>query len=89
MESLIKLSLPKGNCDDAFIEIKLRKILIKMRNESEGDSTNLIGKFSFEDTSMIPSYILNKSNLYKILSDVRKVSWDIEGKEVYRLITID
>ena len=60
-----------------------------MRNESEGDSTNLIGKFWFEDTSMIPSYILNKSNLYKVLSDVRKVSWDIEGKEVYRLITID
>ena len=89
MGSLIKLSLPKGSCDDAFIEIKLRKILIKMRNESEGDSTNLIGEFSFEDTSMIPSYILNKSNLYKVLSDVRKVSWDIEGKEVYRLITID
>ena len=60
-----------------------------MRSDSDGESTNLIGEFSFEDTSMIPSYILNKSNLYKILSDVRKVSWDVEGKEVYRLITID
>ena len=61
-----------------------------MRNDTDGgENTNLIGEFSFEDTSMIPSYILNKSNLYKILSDVRKISWDVEGKEVYTIITLD
>ena len=45
------------------------------------DTTTLLGEVE-EATSMLPSYVINKSNLYKILSEVKQVKWNVEGQEV-------
>lgn len=48
---------------------------------SSQDTTTLLGEVE-EVTSMLPSYVINKSNLYKILSEVKQVKWSVEGQEV-------
>ena len=45
------------------------------------DTTTLLGEVE-EASSMLPSYVINKSNLYKILSEVKQVKWNVEGQEV-------
>lgn len=46
------------------------------------NETQLVGDLLLINESLLPSYIYNKSSLYQILNDMKKVSWDREGVEV-------